>query len=62
MTKYTVTWKCEDCGATGEVVIEAESSRASEKLATKQATDEISFHAKENGCHRRLARITESKE
>jgi hypothetical protein len=62
MTKYTARWKCLDCGTKGEVVFEGEASRANEKLATKQATDEIAFHTKENGCHRRLARIIEESE
>jgi hypothetical protein len=62
MTKYTATWECLDCGAKGEVVIEAEPSRANEKRATQEATYQIEDHVEEHGCHRRLARIKESKE
>jgi hypothetical protein len=62
MTKYTATWECLDCGETGSVTKEGKDLMSQNKLATLEAAYELDEHANLNGCHRRLARITESEE
>jgi hypothetical protein len=57
MTKYTATWKCLDCGATGEATVEHEHKTVGKSLARREAVCDAYDHAVENECHQRLARI-----